>query len=66
MCFQETGVDTHLESHMVAEPVREAGDLLRDVFKLFEQTRRQQSRSGDVPNHQEDRAEKRNPSSSRR
>ena len=39
---------------MVAEPVRETGDPRR-VVKL-----RQQSRSGDVPDHQEDRAEKRN------
>ena len=54
MCFQETGVDTHLQSYMAAEPVREAGDLRRDVVKLREQTRRQQSRSGDVPDHQED------------
>ena len=38
---------------MVAEPVRETGDPRR-VVELREQTRRQKSRSGDVPDHQED------------
>ena len=66
MCFQETGVDTHLESYVVAEPAPQTGDLRRDVVKRREQTRRQQCRSGEVPDHQEDRAEKRNQSSRRR
>ena len=39
---------------MVAEPVRETRDPRR-VVELRERARRQQSRSGDVPNHQEDR-----------
>ena len=63
-CFQQTGVktnvrykqpraDSHLESYMVAELVRETRDLRR-VVELREQTRRQKSRSGDVPDHQED------------
>ena len=47
---------------MVAELVPETGDLRRDVVELRERTRRQQGRSGEVPDHQEDRAEKRNPS----
>ena len=41
-----------LDSDMVAEPVRETGDPLR-VVELRDQTRRQKSRSGDVPDHQE-------------
>ena len=60
-CFQPPGDDTHLETYMVVEPVRETGDLRRDVVKL-----REQSRSGDFPNHQEDRSEKRNRSPRRR
>ena len=51
-CFQRNQVLTHLETYMVAEPVRETRDLRR-IVKL-----RQQGRSGEVPN-QEDRAEKR-------
>ena len=38
---------------MAAEPDRETGDPRR-VVELRERTRRQQSRSGDVPDHQED------------
>ena len=45
---------------MVAEPAREAGDPRR-VVKFREQTR-----SGEVPDHQEDRAEKKNQSPKRR
>ena len=37
--FSATGAITHLESHMVPEPVRETGDLRR-VVKLRERTRR--------------------------
>ena len=55
-----TGVAIHFESYMVAEPVPETGDLRRDVVELRERTRRQQGRSGEVSNHQNDQAEKRN------
>ena len=37
--LSSASADTHLESYMVAEPVREAGDLRRDVVKLRERTR---------------------------
>ena len=33
LCFKETGVDTHLESYVVAEPAPKTGDLRRDVVK---------------------------------
>ena len=46
--------------------VPEFGDLRRDFVELRERTRRQQSRSGEVPDRQKDRAEKRNPSLRRR
>ena len=60
-----TCVIIHLESYMVAEPVPETGDLLRGTVELRERTRRQQGRRGDVPDHQGDRAEKRNPATRR-
>ena len=41
--FSETTTVTHLDSYTVAEPVPETGDLRRDVVKLSERTRRQQS-----------------------
>ena len=61
-----TGVIIHLESYMVAEQVPETGDLRRDVVELRERTRRQQGRSGEVLDHEDDRAERRNPSLRRR
>ena len=59
-CFQRNQVLTHLETYRVAEPVGETGDPRR-VVKL-----REQSRSGEVPNHQGDVAEKQNQSPRRR
>ena len=50
---QQPSADRHFETYMVAKPVRETEDPRR-VVELRERTRRQQSRSGDVPDYQED------------